>query len=96
MCEDQSIYWVYILVCKNNAYYTGYTNNLIKRYKDHVTGRGKCKYTRSFKPIYLAQSWIFKDKGVAMKVENAIKKLARNQKSNLINFPNLISNLYNE
>ncbi len=92
MCEDQSIYWVYILVCENNNYYTGYTNNLIKRYKDHVSGKGKCKYTRSFKPIYLAQSWVFTEKKEAMKAEHLIKSLTRQQKTALIYSPLLINN----
>lgn len=93
MHEDKSYYWVYILFCENNTYYTGYTNHLIKRYKDHVSGRSKCKYTRSFKPLYLAQCWVFKEKSQAMKVEYLIKKLSRNQKVKLINFPGLITDL---
>lgn len=95
MNELQSqCYWVYILACENNGYYTGYTNNLIKRYNDHISGKSKCKYTRSFKPIYLAQCWVFNEKSQAMKVECLIKKLPRIQKANLIEFPELIVRLY--
>ena len=43
-------YWVYILLCNNNNYYTGYTTDLNKRYDAHLKGKG-AKYTRSFKPI---------------------------------------------
>ncbi len=90
VCETKNYYWVYILLCENDTYYTGYTNHLIKRYKNHLSRRGRCKYTRSFKPIYLAQCWVFREKSQAMKVEYLIKQLPRNQKTNLINFPHLI------
>lgn len=80
-------YWVYILLCDNNNYYTGYTDNLEKRYQAHLTGKGRCKYTRSFKPIKIAQSWQVADKKLALKMERAIKKLSRLEKEELINNP---------
>ena len=84
-------YWVYILHCENNSYYTGYTNNLTKRYKSHVEGTGGCKYTRSFKPLSIAQSWKLKcTKGYAMRVERYIKKLPRTSKEQLILLPSLL------
>lgn len=87
----QTQYWVYILLCDNNSYYTGYTNNLEKRYQAHVKGTGKCKYTRSFKPIRIAQWWEIKgDKSVAMKLERYIKKLSRKEKEEIIAQPSLL------
>lgn len=80
-----SCYWVYILLCENNTYYTGITNHLEKRYQSHVNGTGKCKYTRSFKPIKIAQAWeIPEGKATAMKIERYIKKLSRCEKENII------------
>lgn len=88
---DDSFYWVYILLCENNSYYTGYTNDLKKRYQSHVNGTGKCKYTRSFKPLSIAQSWqIQGDKLQALKLERYIKKLSRSQKEHLIHNPCLL------
>lgn len=85
-------YWVYILLCKNNAYYTGYTNDLAKRYQSHVNGTGKCKYTRSFKPKCIAQCWkINGDKSLAMKLEQYIKKLTRAEKEKIIVRPSILS-----
>lgn len=85
-------YWVYILLCKNNTYYTGYTNNLHKRYQSHIDGTGKCKYTRSFKPICIAQAWrINGDKVLALQLERAIKKLSRTSKEHLIANPSSLS-----
>lgn len=82
--------WVYILLCHNNTYYTGYTTNLDKRYASHLNGTAS-KYTRSFKPIKIAQSWIINgDKSLAMKIERHIKKLSRSQKERLISHPELL------
>jgi putative endonuclease len=85
---DNKSYWVYILLCENNTYYTGYTNDLEKRYQSHVDGTGGCKYTRSFRPVRIAQSWkITGEKNEAMKIERRIKKLTRKEKEKLIQFP---------
>lgn len=82
---DKQTYWVYILHCENNTYYTGYTHDLEKRYQSHINGTGKCKYTRSFKPISIAQSWkINGSKAQAMRIEAFIKKLSRAEKEKLI------------
>ena len=83
-------YWVYILQCDNQSYYTGYTDNLEKRFQEHLSGKGS-KYTRSFKPISIAQSWrIEGDKARAMQIERQIKKLSRNQKEHLILNPDAL------
>jgi len=81
-------YWVYILACDNQSYYTGYTNNLIKRFASHVNNTGRCKYTRSFKPLYIAQCWFILDnKSAALKFEKMIKRLPRLEKEKLIRQP---------
>lgn len=88
-------YWVYILFCANNSYYTGYTDNLEKRYKTHLNGTGGCKFTRSFKPLYIAQSWLIEgDKVLAMQLERRIKKMSRTQKMELIANPTLLMTSY--
>lgn len=86
------LYWVYILECDNGAFYTGYTNNLDRRYKDHCEGKA-AKYTRSFKPVKIAQSWKFKEKSAAMRTEMYIKRLTQNEKLQLILNPDQL-NLY--
>ena len=85
-------YWVYILLCSNQSYYTGYTDNLVKRYQSHVNGTGGCKYTRSFRPLKIAQCWLVQgDKILAMQLERAIKKCSRESKVKLIHFPQNLS-----
>lgn len=83
-------YWVYILHCSNNCYYTGYTIDLTKRYAAHLDGTAS-KYTRSFKPLRIAQSWeIGEDKSMAMKLEHYIKQLSREEKEKIIKNPALL------
>lgn len=85
-------FWVYILRCENNRYYTGYTNDLDKRYQSHVDGTGKCKFTRSFKPVEIAQSWkIEGNKALAMKVERYIKTLSHQEKEKIIQNPAMLT-----
>jgi len=88
-----SIFRVYILLCDNGSYYTGYTNDLEKRYQSHIDGTARCKYTRSFKPIRIAQCWQITDsKSLAMQIEKQVKKLPRLEKEKMINNPLLLSN----
>lgn len=96
MNKSKSYYWVYILYCSNNSYYTGYTNDVAKRYQSHLQGTGS-KYTRSFKPLKLAQCWkIDGKKSLAMEVERYIKKLTRAEKEKIIAHPMLLSNVYKD
>ena len=78
--------WIYILECDNGNYYTGYTRDLAKRYQQHLNG--KVKYTRSFKPIRIAQCWQLLDEvGIALKIERFIKRQTRITKESLISSP---------
>lgn len=88
MTENKLEFWVYILHCENDTYYTGYTNDLPKRYQSHLNGTSRCKYTKSFKPLCIAQSWkISGEKAFAMEVERNIKKLSRAEKEGIIKQP---------
>jgi len=90
--DNETEYWIYMLLCDNNTYYTGYTIDLIKRYQSHLNGTGKCKYTRSFQPIEIAQCWrVLGSKSLAMQLECYIKKLTRFEKEQMITCPSLLS-----
>ena len=75
--------YVYILKCKDDSLYTGWTNNLEKRIKAHNNGKG-AKYTRARLPVELVHHEEFEDKTDAMKREYQIKKLSRKEKLELI------------
>lgn len=89
MCEKRKyegaspMYFVYIIKCSDETYYTGYTNNIEKRLKAHNEGKG-AKYTRSRVPVELVYSESYENKGDALRREYAIKKLTRKQKEKLI------------
>lgn len=75
--------YVYIIKCGDNSLYTGWTNNLEKRFKNHCEGKG-AKYTRGRGPLKLVYYEEYEDKILAMKRESAIKKLSRSEKLKLI------------
>lgn len=75
---------VYILECKNNTLYTGYTTDLKRRYQEHCSGSPKCKYTRSFPPKRIAACFDCDTKEEAMSLEYEIKAMSRKQKLHLI------------
>lgn len=88
------IYWVYILYCNNHSYYTGYTTDISRRYQEHLSGTAS-KYTRSFKPLKLAQCWkIEESKSAAMQVEKFIKKLSKQEKEKLIAMPKSLTEYF--
>ena len=76
--------YVYIIKCKDNSLYTGWTNNLEERFKAHSEGRG-AKYTRGRGPLELVYFEEYENKIDAMKREFKIKKLNRKDKLILIN-----------
>ncbi len=83
-----------MLKCENGNYYTGYTKDLIRRYFQHKTGNGGCKYTKSFKPIKIAQCWkVFESQGTAMKIEIYIKRKTKAIKIGFIEKPDSLKSM---
>jgi putative endonuclease len=77
-------FYVYILLCVDGSFYTGYTKNIDKRARLHAIGKG-ARYTRSHKPERVAYVELFDTRVKAMKREKEIKRLSHQQKQNLIN-----------
>ena len=74
--------YTYILKCNDGTLYTGWTNNLEKRVKDHNEGKG-AKYTKARRPVSLVYYEEFESKEEAMKREYAIKQMSRSDKLKL-------------
>lgn len=70
---------VYIVECKDNKLYTGITNNLTRRIKEHNNGSG-AKFTRCRLPVKLAYEQGVRGRVQALKLEARIKKLSRKAK----------------
>lgn len=76
-------FFTYMLRCRDDSLYTGYTDNLEKRLTKHNNGQW-AKYTRGRTPVTLAYFESFDEKSRAMKRENEIKKFSKKQKENLV------------
>lgn len=83
--DKEKIYYVYILECVDGSYYTGITNDLTKRLKQH-NGEisGGAIYTRNKRPVKLIHQEKYLSHLEASRREIAIKKLNRVQKQKLI------------
>ncbi len=75
--------FVYILRCKDETLYTGWTNDLEERVKTHNLGLG-AKYTRARLPVSLVYSEKFRTKEEAMRREWEIKRLSREEKWKIV------------
>lgn len=76
-------YYVYIILCIDGTFYTGYTKNVEERARLHVNGRG-ARYTKMHPPKEVAYVETFPSRSEAMRREKAIKKLSHRQKADLI------------
>ena len=45
--------YVYMIECVNGSYYTGWTNDPVRRMNAHLSGKG-AKYTRAHPPVRMA------------------------------------------
>ena len=75
--------YTYIVKCSDGSLYTGWTNNLEKRIKDHNAGRG-AKYTKARRTVVLVYKEELPPKQEAMKREWEIKRLSRKEKLSMI------------
>ena len=80
-------FYVYILLCCDGSFYTGYTKDLDARTKQHENGKG-ARYTRSHKLQKVAYVEVFDTRVKAMKREREIKELSHQQKLDLANSQN--------
>ncbi len=75
-------YYVYIILCEDGSFYTGYTKNLDSRVKLHTRGKG-ARYTKMHRPKKLVYAEGFNSRAEAMKTERKIKTLSHKQKLQL-------------
>jgi putative endonuclease len=93
-------YYVYILKCSDNTYYTGITSDIVTRIGEHKNGKhkngkhknGKHKngkhidsYTYKRRPAQLVFTCEFSDVKMAIAKEKQIKKWSTTKKEALIN-----------
>jgi putative endonuclease len=76
-------WYVYILKCSDNTYYTGITKNINRRIKEHGGNKG-AKYTKQRGPFKLVYKATFVNRSLASKEEYRIKSLTVQDKKKLI------------
>jgi len=79
----QSEWWVYMILCSDNTYYTGITTDLDRRFNQHKTGKG-AKYFYGRQPVEFVFQENGHDRSSASQREAAIKSLTRQQKIALL------------
>ncbi len=77
-------YYVYMILCKDGSYYTGYAKNLKNRVEEHKRGRG-ARYTRIHEVEKIVYKEEFNSRSEAMKREREIKSLSHRKKQQLAN-----------
>jgi putative endonuclease len=75
--------WVYLLRCRDDSLYTGWTSDLERRLERHQAGKGS-RYTASRLPVELALALPMADRTAARREEARIKLLTRADKLELI------------
>jgi putative endonuclease len=74
---------IYIIRCNDGLLYTGITNNLERRIKEHTSGNG-CKFTKCRAPVKLRYSEESLTRPDALRREIQIKRFSRKKKLVLI------------
>ena len=80
----QEGFYVYILKCKDNSYYTGHTDNIEKRISEHHLGLFKKSYAANRRPVTLVFLENFGTRDEAFSAERQIKGWSRKKKEALI------------
>ena len=78
-------YFVYILKCADDSYYTGVTNNIEERVRQHESGYSASSYTYNRRPVTLVFSQQMQSIQQAIELEKQIKGWSRKKKEAFIN-----------
>jgi putative endonuclease len=79
MSDDTPSWCLYLIECRNGAYYAGITNDMEARYAAHAAGRG-ARFTRANPPVRLLGVRPFAGRAEASRAEWEIKQLPREKK----------------
>ncbi len=79
------IYYIYILKCSDGLLYTGFTNNVERRFLEHQKGENKSSFTYRRRPVELIFYQEFNDVNQAIYFEKKLKKWSAKKKLALAN-----------
>lgn len=77
------MYFLYIILCRDQSLYTGITTNLARRLQEHKSGTAS-HYTSAKGVVKMVYSEKHKNRSEALKREAEIKSWSRQKKLNLI------------
>ena len=72
-------FYCYMVHCANDAFYTGWTTDPLRRVKEHNAGRG-ARYTKMHGPVKLVYVEEVEDHSTALKREVQIKRYSHQRK----------------
>jgi len=76
-------FYLYMLRCEDGSIYTGTAKDYLKRYEEHLSGKG-AKYTRSHKVKKIERVFLCENRSIACILESEIKKLTKDKKEGII------------
>ena len=76
-------FYLYMLRCEDGSIYTGTAKVYLKRYEEHLNGKG-AKYTRSHRVKKIERVFLCENRSIACILESEIKKLTKNKKEAII------------
>ena len=79
-------YYLYMLRCENGSIYTGIAKDYLKRYEEHLSGKG-AKYTRANKVIKIERVFLCDSRSIACSLESKLKKYTKKKKESVISKP---------
>ena len=85
-------YYCYMVQCANDAFYTGWTTDPLRRLKEHNAGQG-ARYTRMNGPVKLVYLEEVADHSTALKREAQIKRFSHDRKASMAEEHNLSEDL---
>jgi predicted GIY-YIG superfamily endonuclease len=80
---QKSPWFLYLLQCGDQSFYTGIAKNLERRIQAHQIGKGS-RYTKAHQPVQLVFYMKLSSQKQALRLEAWVKRQSRNWKKQLI------------
>lgn len=80
-----SDWFLYILRCSDDTFYTGISTDVERRVKEHNHSKRGSKYTSRRRPVKLLAFWEQENRSEASKAEYKFKRLSRKSKQKRVN-----------
>ncbi len=79
----EAMWWLYILRCRDESFYTGVTTDIDRRCREHEAGRAS-RFTRTRRPVVLVYQETCGTRSQALSRECAVKSMGRKGKEALV------------